>query len=123
VFPPISVSPYLVPLPPGDDKIAVTVVIIIITKSRGSAAGIAIACRLADQVVRVPSACTVKIFYFPISSRQALGPIQSPIQWVPAALSPRIKQQEREADQSPPTGSRKRVSIHPHTHPSTWCSA
>jgi hypothetical protein len=30
VFHPISVSPYLVPLPPGDDPIAVTVIIIII---------------------------------------------------------------------------------------------
>jgi hypothetical protein len=30
VFHPISVSPYLVPLPPGDDPIAVTVIIMII---------------------------------------------------------------------------------------------
>jgi hypothetical protein len=36
MFHPISVSPYLVPLPPGDDPIAVTVIIIIIIKS-GSA--------------------------------------------------------------------------------------
>jgi hypothetical protein len=35
VFDPISVLPYLVPLPPGDDPIAVTVIIIIIIITTG----------------------------------------------------------------------------------------
>jgi len=34
-------------------------------------------------------------------SRPDLGPTQPPIQWVPGALSLRIKRQEREDDHSP----------------------
>jgi hypothetical protein len=38
---------------------------------------------------------------FTTASRPALGPTQSPIQWVPGALSLGVKQPVREADHSP----------------------
>jgi hypothetical protein len=41
------------------------------------------------------------IFLFTTTSRPALGPTQSPIQWVPGVLSLRVKRPGREADQSP----------------------
>jgi hypothetical protein len=41
-----------------------------------------------------------KIFLFSMESSPALGPTQSPIQWVPAALSQGVKRQGREADHS-----------------------
>jgi hypothetical protein len=47
----------------------------------------------------------VKNFYFSISSRQALGSTQPPIQCVPRALSPGVKREGREADHSPPTST------------------
>jgi hypothetical protein len=47
----------------------------------------------------------VKNFLFSTPSRPALGPTQSPIQWVSWALSPGVKQPGREADHSPPTST------------------
>jgi hypothetical protein len=41
-----------------------------------------------------------KNFLFSTSSRPALGPTQTPIQWVPGVLSPGLKRQRREADSS-----------------------
>jgi hypothetical protein len=38
------------------------------------------------------------IFLFSTAPRPALGPVQSPIQWVPGALSPGVKRQGRETD-------------------------
>jgi hypothetical protein len=38
----------------------------------------------------------------PIASTQALGPTQSPIQWVPEALTPGVKRPGHEADHLPP---------------------
>jgi hypothetical protein len=46
-----------------------------------------------------------KNFHFSMSSRQSLGPTQSPIQWVPGALSSGAKRPGREADHSPPTSA------------------
>jgi hypothetical protein len=46
-----------------------------------------------------------KNFHFSMLSRQALGPIQPPIQWVPRSLSPGVKRSGREADHSPPTSA------------------
>jgi hypothetical protein len=45
------------------------------------------------------------IFLFSTSSRADLGLIQSPIEWIPGALSPGVKRPEREADHSPPTSA------------------
>jgi hypothetical protein len=39
------------------------------------------------------------------SCRPALGFTQPPIQWVPGALSPGVKQKGREADRSPLTSA------------------
>jgi hypothetical protein len=52
--------------------------------------------------VRVP---VFKNFLFSTSSRPVLGSTQPPIQWVPEALSPRVKRQGREADHSPPASA------------------
>jgi hypothetical protein len=41
-----------------------------------------------------------RYFLFAIESRPALGPTQSPIQWVPGSLTPRAKQLRREAHHS-----------------------
>jgi hypothetical protein len=45
------------------------------------------------------------IFLFSTSSRTVLGPTQSPIQWVPGALSLGVKWPGREADHSPPSSA------------------
>jgi hypothetical protein len=42
------------------------------------------------------------IYLFTTASRTALGPTQTPIQWVPGALSLRAKRPVREAIHSPP---------------------
>jgi hypothetical protein len=42
---------------------------------------------------------------FTTVSRPALGPTQSPIQWVPGALSLGVKRPGREADHSPPSSA------------------
>jgi hypothetical protein len=44
-------------------------------------------------------------FLLSMSSRPVLGPSQRPIQCVPEALSPGIKQQGRHGDHSPPTST------------------
>jgi hypothetical protein len=41
-------------------------------------------------------------FPFSVMSRSALGPTQSPVQWIPKALSPEVKRPGRVADHSPP---------------------
>jgi hypothetical protein len=43
----------------------------------------------------------IKKFLFSTSSRPALGSTQTPFQWVPGALSPRVKRPVREAGHSP----------------------
>jgi hypothetical protein len=45
------------------------------------------------------------IFLFTTASGTALGPTQPPIQWVPGALSLKVKQLEREVDHSPPSSA------------------
>jgi hypothetical protein len=46
--------------------------------------------------------CQWMDFFFVTTSKPILGPTQPPIQWVPGALTPRIKWPERESDNSPP---------------------
>jgi hypothetical protein len=52
-------------------------------------------------------------------SREALGPTQPPIQWVPWAISPGVKRPGREADHSPPSSAEVKnsgaTSPLPHT--------
>jgi hypothetical protein len=45
------------------------------------------------------------IFLITTVSRQALGPIQPSIQWVPGALSLGVKRPVREGDHSPPSSA------------------
>jgi hypothetical protein len=49
--------------------------------------------------------CRVKYFLFSMSSRPALGPTQSLIQWVPEALSSGLERLRREADHLLPTSA------------------
>jgi hypothetical protein len=59
-----------------------------------------------------------KNFLFSTLSRQALGPIQPPMQWVPGALSPGVKWPGPEADYSPPTSAEvKKTWIYTSTPP------
>jgi hypothetical protein len=55
----------------------------------------------------------------------SLGPTQPPIQWIPEAHSPRVRQPGREADHSPPTCAEvKKMWIYTSTPPSpSWGSA
>jgi len=57
--------------------------------------------RLVDRVFE--SWWGLGIFLHTIAFRPDLGPIQPPIQWVPGALSLRMKRPGREADHSPPS--------------------
>jgi hypothetical protein len=45
------------------------------------------------------------MFLYSIASRPALGSTQSPVQWVPDALSPGVRGQRRETDRSPPSSA------------------
>jgi hypothetical protein len=71
--------------------------------SRDSVVGIATGYGLDDRGVgvRVPLASRI----FSTLSRPALGSTQPPVQWVPGALSPGVKRQERESDHSPPANA------------------
>jgi hypothetical protein len=60
----------------------------------------------------------VKNSLFSTSFRPAMGPTQPPSQWVPGALSPRVKRQGREADHSPPASAEdKKTWIYTSTPP------
>jgi hypothetical protein len=61
-------------------------------------------------------------FHFSLSSRPTT---QSPIQWVPGALSQGVKRPGSEAEHSPSTNVevKKRGFINPLPHTSSWCSA
>jgi hypothetical protein len=58
----------------------------------------------------------LEIFLFTTVSRIALGPIQPPIQWVPEALSLRVKQPGHEADHSPPSGAKVKECMELYLH-------
>jgi hypothetical protein len=59
-----------------------------------------------------------KIFLFPTTSRLALGPTQSPIQWVMGTISPGIKRPGHETNHSPPSSAKVKNggAIPPHPH-------
>jgi hypothetical protein len=50
----------------------------------------------------------VKNFHFSTSSSPAMGSTQPPIQWVPVALSPGVKQPRGETDHTPPISAEVR---------------
>jgi hypothetical protein len=54
---------------------------------------------------RVDSHRGLGIYLFTTASRTALGPTQSPIKWVPGALSLGVKRPGREADHSLPSSA------------------
>jgi hypothetical protein len=64
----------------------------------------------------------VQDFLLSTASRPTLGPTQPPVQWVPAARSPEIKRQGREADHSPATTAevKKVRAIPPLPRMSSW---
>jgi hypothetical protein len=85
----------------------------IILLSRDSSVGIATGYGLDDQGAESSSPGRVKIFYFSMSSRPALGSTQPPIKWVPG-----VNRQGREADHSPPTSVEvKKTWIYTSTPP------
>jgi hypothetical protein len=92
-------------------------------KGRDSVVGITTGYGLDDRMVgvRVPVGSRI----FSTSSRPALGSTQPPIQWVTGALSPKLKRQGREADDSPPANAEvKKVWIYTFTPPApSWRSA
>jgi hypothetical protein len=66
-----------------------------------------------------------KIFLFSTASRQALGPNQPSIQWVPGSSSLGVKRQGREADHLSPSSDeiKNGGAIPPLPHTSLWHSA
>jgi hypothetical protein len=67
-----------------------------------------------------------EIFLCSTASRPALGPNQSPIQWILGALSPGVKRPGREADHHQPlssTGVKNGGAIYPLPDTSSWHGA
>jgi hypothetical protein len=71
-----------------------------LVKSRDSSVGIALGYGLDDRGSRVRFPGVLGIFLLTTVSRTALGPTQSPIQWVPGTLYLGVKRPGREADHS-----------------------
>jgi hypothetical protein len=66
------------------------------------------------------------IFLFTTASRTALGPTQTPIQWVPGGLSLEVKRPGREANHSRPSSAEveERVELYLHSpNTSPWRGA
>jgi hypothetical protein len=74
------------------------IIYIYIQRSRDSSVGIATGYSLID---RGSDPGRGKILLLLTASKRALAPTQSPIQWIPGALSLGAKRLEREADHSP----------------------
>jgi hypothetical protein len=74
-----------------------------------------------DQGIGVQVSVGGENFHFSVSSRPALGSTQPPIQWVPGALSPRVKWPGSEADHSPPTIAEvSKTWVYTSTRRSQW---
>jgi hypothetical protein len=86
-------------------------------RSRNSSVGIATSYVLDEQGGGGSSSPgRVQNVHFSVSSRPALGSTQPPINRVPGALSRGVKQQESEADHSPPTSAEvKKMCIYTST--------
>jgi hypothetical protein len=83
-----------------------------------SAVGIAIGYGLEDRGVEVRVPVKIKNILFSTSSRPALGSTQTPIQWVPWALSSGVKRPVREADHlSPASWDVKKMWLYTSTPP------
>jgi hypothetical protein len=53
----------------------------------------------------------IKDFHFFTSSRTALGPTEPPMQWLPRAIYPEVKQPRYKADNSPQTSSKNKKNV------------
>jgi hypothetical protein len=98
------------------DNIYVYVYVYNRLQSRDSSVGIATGYWLDDRS-RSSSLGMVKNFLFSTSSRPALGSTRTRIQWVPEALSPRVKLSGCEAYHLPPTSAeiKKNVDLYIHS--------
>jgi hypothetical protein len=69
-----------------------------------------------DDRLSIPDAEKEGNFHFALDSRPALGPTESPIQWVPWALSLGVKRPGREADHSPPSSAEIKECVELYIH-------
>jgi hypothetical protein len=81
-----------------------------------SSVGIALATGWTIGVLGSDSRPGLGNFLFTTASRAALEPTQTPIQWVPGALSLGIKRQGREADRSPPPCAEVKECVELYLH-------
>jgi hypothetical protein len=77
--------------------------------------GRALGCGL-DGVLGFDSRRGLEIFPFTTASRTSLGPTQPLIQWVPGALSLRVKRPGREADHSTPSSTEVKEWVELYFH-------
>jgi len=68
------------------------------------------------RVLRFDSQQGLGIFLFTTASSTALGPTQSPIQWVPGTLSLGSKWPVRKADHSPPPSAEMKECMELYFH-------
>jgi hypothetical protein len=96
------------------------------TKSRGSSVSIATDYGLDNRMIGVRIPAGLGIFLSDNASIPALGPTQSPIQWVPGSLSLGVERPGREADHSPPSSAEVKECVELHLHSQyafmAWCS-
>jgi hypothetical protein len=86
-----------------------------IKRSRDSVVGIATGYGLEDRGVGVRVPVRSTIFFSP--GRPDRSGAQPLIQWVPGAVSPGLKRQEREADHSPPASAgQENVDLYIHSN-------
>jgi hypothetical protein len=96
----------------------ISVRVILVCRSRYSAVGMTTGYGHDHGGVGVRVPVWSRIFLFSTSSRPVLGPTQSPIRWVPGALSPEVKRMGREADHWSPTSTKvKKTWIYISTPP------